>query len=112
MILRGHARHNKRTGKLPKKLKLAANKSATDKSATGESTTDDPPIDEPPKPTTLESINDPDTIEPLETSGEATRQEGNNELMARPAFASPIEDDETTISRALESDLHTITHTY
>jgi hypothetical protein len=66
---------NKRIGKLPKKPKLAADKSATNESATNDSATDEPltnvpstdkpPIDEPPideslnKPTTLKSINKP-----------------------------------------------------
>lgn len=106
---------NKRTGKLPKKLKLAADKSATNESATNDSateepptdapSTDEPPIDEPRinespnEPTTLESINDPNTMKSLETLGEA------------PALASPIKGDETTISGALESDLPTISHT-
>jgi hypothetical protein len=106
---------NKRTGKLPKKPKLAADKSATNESATDDSATDEPPtdvpstdelpIDEPPidespnEPTTLECINEPDIMESLETSGEA------------PALASPIKGDETTISGALESGLTTITHT-
>lgn len=106
---------NKRTGKLPKKPKLAADKSATNESATNDSateepptdapSTDEPPIDEPPinespnEPTTLESINDPDTIKSLETSGEA------------PALASLIKGDETTIRRSLSSDLPTISHT-
>jgi hypothetical protein len=46
---------NKRTGKLPKKPKLAADKSSTNKSATDDSattdvpSTDEPPIDESPK---------------------------------------------------------------
>jgi hypothetical protein len=106
---------NKRTGKLPKKLKLAADKSATNESATNDSatkepstnapSTDEPPIDEPPinespnKPTTLESINDPDTIKSLKTLREA------------PALASLIKGNEITISRVLESDLPTISHT-
>lgn len=106
---------NKRMGKLPKKPKLAADKSATNESATDDSATeepptdapptDEPPIDEPPinespnEPTTLESINDPDTMKSLETSGEA------------PALASPIRGDETTSSRSHESDLPTISHT-
>jgi hypothetical protein len=106
---------NNRISKLPKKLKLAADKSATNESATSDSatdepptnvpSTDEPPIDKPPidespnEPTTLKSINDLDTIESLKTSREA------------PALASLIEGDETTISKALESDLPTITHT-
>lgn len=59
-----------------------------------------PPNDEPPnEPTTFESINDPDKVEYLETSGEAL------------ALASLWEGDEINISGGLERELPTITHT-
>jgi hypothetical protein len=100
---------------LPKKLKLAANKSATYKSATNNSATKEPPTNTPStnkpsinkpfinkspnKPTTLKSINNPNTIKSLKTLREA------------PALASLIKGNETTISRVLESNLPTISYT-
>jgi hypothetical protein len=102
-----YAGRNKRTGKLPKRPKLAADKPATYEPATYEPAADEPAA--------LDSINDPaviepNTMEPLETLREGTRQEGTVEVMARSAVASPTEGDEATIGGALESDLPTITH--
>ena len=89
-----------------KKQKLAADEPATDGLATDEPAT---------KPTTLESTDDPaiielNIIEPLETSREDTGRQGTDEVMVRSEVATIIEDDETTIDRAVEGSLPLITH--
>ena len=89
-----------------KKQKLAADEPATDGLATDELAT---------KPTTLESTDDPaiielNIIEPLETSREDTGRQGTDEVMVRSEVATIIEDDETTIDRAVEGSLPLITH--
>jgi len=93
-----------------KKQKLAADEPATDGLATDELATD-----EPTKPTTLESTDDPaiiepNSMEPLETSREDTGRQGTDEVMVRSEVATIIEDDETTIDRAVEGSLPLITH--
>ena len=97
---------NKRTGRLPKKPKPAANEAATDELATDEPATES---------TTLESTDDPaiiepNTLEPLGTSREATGRQGTNEVMVRSGVATIIEDDETTVGGAVEEGLSSITH--
>lgn len=113
---------SKRTAKLLKRPKLTVDKPATDLPATkdppiNKSTTDEPPADEPhDNPTSLKSVEDtaviqPNTMEPLHTSGEATLQENTNELMAKSTLASPIDGDETTSGGAQESNPPIITYT-
>lgn len=89
---------NKKTGKLPKRPKLAADKPATQELAT------------------LNSINNlavikPNTIKPLETLRKGIYQESTVEVIARSAVASLTEGNKATISRVLESNLPTITYT-
>lgn len=118
---------SKKTGKLPKRLKLATDKPATDESNTY-GTADDETVDErlvvdkpasceparddpATEPATLESINNPSVIKPnttgpRETLSEGIHREGTDGVMTGSALASPVDGD----GGALGSDLSAITH--
>jgi hypothetical protein len=118
---------SKKTGKLPKRLKLATDKPATDESNTY-GTADDETVDErlvvdkpasceparddpATEPATLESINNPSVIKPNTTGprenlSEGIHREGTDGVMTGSALASPVDGD----SGALGSDLSAITH--
>jgi hypothetical protein len=89
---------NKRTSRLPKKPRPAADEAGTDELAADEPATES---------TTLESTDDPaiiepNAMEPLGTSREDTGRQGTDEVMVRSGVAAIIEDDETTVGRYME----------
>jgi hypothetical protein len=103
---------NKGTGRSPKSPKRATNK-ATSKPATSKSVFNEPATGEPATDksiTNSHAINGPNTIEDLETPANNKHQQSTDETLLRSTTDAPMQLDETTIAKSMESSLPTITY--